>query len=413
MSRDTTSSVLLLGLIATVSSSGCVVAGQPDAATSFSVEALDNPAPPGSTTPNLTADSAGRVYLSWVAREADVDRMQYAVLVGATWSEPVTIAAGDDWFVNWADVSSLAVDEGGPLAAHFLRRNGDDTYAYDAVLTTADADGEWRPAEPLHRDRSATEHGFVSLLPLADGTLFATWLDGRNYAGVAEPHLHGGPMTLRYGIFDAAGTVLTRGPLDEGVCDCCPTTAVETPDGVLVAYRDRTEDEVRDIQVVRIDEDGPGPPQAVHDDGWKIQACPVNGPALVAQEAEVGLAWFTAAGDAPQVRVAFSHDAGNTFGAPYRLDEGRPLGRVAAIMLDDGTVIISWLEVRASGTHILYRHVGPTGPLSEPSSLADTSSSRASGYPRLARSDRGIVGAWTEPGNPSYIRTAVLRQVGQ
>lgn len=114
MSRDTTSSVLLLGLIATVSSSGCVVAGQPDAATSFSVEALDNPAPPGSTTPNLTADSAGRVYLSWVAREADVDRMQYAVLVGATWSEPVTIAAGDDWFVNWADVSSLAVDDGGP-----------------------------------------------------------------------------------------------------------------------------------------------------------------------------------------------------------------------------------------------------------------------------------------------------------
>ena len=166
--------------------------GQSSSREFFSARSLDNPAPPASTTPNLTSDGAGRVYLSWVEHTRQGDRFQFARLDGTDWSPVQTIASGDNWFVNWADVSSLAVDEHGPVAAHFLRRSGDDTYAYDAVLTTPDGDDRWRPAEPLHLDRSLTEHGFVSLVPLADGEIFATWLDGRNFATGAD-----GPMTLR------------------------------------------------------------------------------------------------------------------------------------------------------------------------------------------------------------------------
>jgi hypothetical protein len=238
--------------------------GQSSSGEPFSARSLDNPAPPTATTPNLTSDGAGRVYLSWIERTRRGNRFQFARLDDADWSSVQTIASGDDWFVNWADVSSLAVDEHGAVAAHFLRRTGDDTYAYDAVLTTPNGDGRWRSAEPLHLDRSPTEHGFVSLVPLADGTVFATWLDGRNFA------TGDGPMTLRYSIFDRAGRALTRGLLDDTTCECCPTAAVETSDGVLVAYRDRTRDEIRDIYVVRVDESGPHEPALVHDDGWEF-----------------------------------------------------------------------------------------------------------------------------------------------
>ena len=109
------------------------------------------------------------------------------------------------------------------------------------------------------------------------------------------------------------------------------------------------------------------------------------------------------------MQVTFSADAGASFGAPYRLDEGRPLGRVAIAMLDDGTALVAWLETRVGATQILYQYLGPDGPLSEPAALVVTSSARASGYPRLVRSSRGVVAAWTEPGDPSFVRTALLR----
>ena len=146
----------------------------------------------------------------------------------------------------------------------------------------------------------------------------------------------------------------------------------------------------------------------MYDDDWEILGCPVNGPALAASGDDVALVWFTAAGGTPRVQVAFSTDAGASFGAPYRLDEGRPLGRVAIAMLDDGTALVAWLETRAATTQILYQHVGPDGPLSQPAALVVTSSARASGYPRLALSNSGVVAAWTEPGGPSFVRTAVL-----
>jgi hypothetical protein len=68
----------------------------------------------------------------------------------------------------------------------------------------------------------------------------------------------------------------------------------------------------------------------VHHDGWHLNGCPVNGPALSASErgATSAPAWFTAPQDEGHVFVAFSQNAGKTFGAPVRVDESGSLGRV-------------------------------------------------------------------------------------
>jgi hypothetical protein len=66
--------------------------------------------------------------------------------------------------------------------------------------------------------------------------------------------------------------------------------------------------------------------RTLHADGWKIDYCPVNGPAAGAIGDTVAVAWFTGAQDTSRVRVAFSTDAGATFSAPVRADDGLPAG---------------------------------------------------------------------------------------
>ena len=75
----------------------------------------------------------------------------------------------------------------------------------------------------------------------------------------------------------------------------------------------------------------------MHDDDWKIAACPVNGPMLSARGRDVVLAWFTRQGRVGHAYAAFSADAGRTFGAPIRLDEASALGRVDVELLPDGS----------------------------------------------------------------------------
>ena len=63
--------------------------------------------------------------------------------------------------------------------------------------------------------------------------------------------------------------------------------------------------------------------RAVADDGWVIEGCPVNGPAIAADGADVAVAWFTGADDRARVQVAWSGDAGAEFASPVLIDGER------------------------------------------------------------------------------------------
>ena len=67
----------------------------------------------------------GKAFLSWIEYGLeDIFTFQYAQLVNNNWSEPITIATGDDWFINWADFPSLIVRQDGSMAAHWLQMRG-------------------------------------------------------------------------------------------------------------------------------------------------------------------------------------------------------------------------------------------------------------------------------------------------
>ncbi|HEX8690944.1 MAG TPA: sialidase family protein [Longimicrobium sp.] len=369
---------------------------------------IASPAAAGSAEPNLTTGADGRAYLSWIEPGPDsTHALRYSVLEGGRWSAPRTIAAGGGWFVNWADFPSLAVLPGGRMAAHWLQKSGADKYAYDVrIAWSADGGATWSPGVVPHRDGVPAEHGFASLWAAGGDSLGAVWLDGRRYArgpGGGEPTEE---MMLVSTTLAADGSLGAERPVDERICDCCQTGLAMTSAGPIVVYRDRSADEVRDIYAVRRVNGAWTAPKPVHADGWVMPACPVNGPAVSADGERVAVAWFTGADSTARVRVAFSDDAGATFGAPVQVDGGQPLGRVDVELLETGA-LVSWMEATGEkAAEVRVRHVAADGRMGAPRVVASSSAERASGFPRMTRVGRQVVFAWTEPGRPSAVHTA-------
>ena len=189
--------------------------------------------------------------------------------------------------------------------------------------------------------------------------------------------------------------------IDERVCDCCCTALVALPDGeLLAAYRDRDGQEVRDIALARRSPGGQWTALGVpFPDGWTIDGCPVNGPALAASGSRVALAWYTlGAGDRPRLRLALSADGARSFARQIDLDADMPMGRIALSYLADGSLALAWLEqVGAEARWLLRRLDGQGAALGETLVLADVRGERSDGWLSLAPQGAGLVALWTDP----------------
>ena len=365
--------------------------------------------------PNLFTSETDRVYLSWIEYANDTtDVLMFSEFKDQNWMPAQTIATGHDWFVNWADFPSLVAytDNGQSFAAHWLQKSAEGTYDYDVKIAQSfDAGKTWTPAFIPHRDSISAEHGFVSMLPLSKDNIFATWLDGRNTKSEKQETSggHHGAMTLRSAIFDKAGNLFEEVELDNRICDCCQTSAALTDKGPIVAYRDRSKDEIRDIAVVRQVDGKWTNPSLVFKDNWHITGCPVNGPSIAADKNFVAIAWFTMSNEKPEVKVAFSENSGQDFSQPIQVSNDNPLGRVDIILLNENTALVSWLEKTDNTAEIKSVKVNSKGKIGESFLVATTDGSRSSGFPIITRYNDQVLYAWTENKNGlSTVKSATL-----
>ena len=403
------------------------------------VKAISHPGGEGAHLPNLALGADGRLYHTWVEpREGGVTELLFSVMEEDGWSKPRPISRGSDWFVNWADFPAIAALEDGTLLAHWLGRIDVGVYAY-GVRMSLSTDGGKTWGEPFspHSDRSPTEHGFVSIVPRGEH-FEVVWLDGREMTG---GHGHGGghggeldgaeepgAMAIRTARVSRTGEVTGERVLDDRTCECCQTAAVILGEKLIVAFRDRSKSEVRDISFVEVPPGGEAPHSRVlHADGWNQEGCPVNGPSLAIRSgdgpearSELGAVWYTEAEGRPRVLFSRAKEDLSRFSPPSVLDGGNPVGRVDLAPHPVSGWIAVWLERGDDSGEIRIRSIDADGKPGDNLLVARTSPERGAGFPRLEAVGERVIVTWTETrsteGGRAYpvgVRSAELEFPGE
>ena len=424
-------STLVLAFVFVAGCGGEAETPKPILTGDLAIEPWPLPIQDGAGQPDLALAPDGRVLLSWInstpGRRPAVQMAEW--YPDRHWEGPRTVVVGNALFVNWADTPHIAATADRALWLHWLQKSADAPYAYDIKLVRSlDHGMNWGVPRQVHGDRTTTEHGFVAFWPQGENSLGVAWLDGRETAGAGhasaapaeasagasanptDPHAGhdghgGGAMTLRAAVFDPFLNVSAESVVDARTCDCCQTSAAAVPGGALLVYRDRSDEDIRDIYATRFDGKAWTPPKRVHADDWKMPACPVNGPAVAAQGARAAVAWYTAAQDRPMVKLAGSADTGGSFAAPVVIDQGPAvLGRVALAM-DANQLWLVWMREEAGRQSLwLARYASAAVPaLAKPLQRIELAkiegNGRATGFPKIVLREGVAHIVWTESGD--------------
>ncbi len=268
-------------------------------------------------------------------------------------------------------------------------RDGGRTFGAPAPLQGAGAEGE---------------RGWHSLTIDARGTAHAIWIDHRGLVSPpgAAPERKGEhdgvAMAQRSGVYYAssAAELSTERELFKGPCYCCKTALAASPDGTLyAAWRHVFAGNFRDMAFTASRDGGKtfSPFIRVNQDGWSINGCPDDGPAMaVDATGAVHLVWPTVVGGTEGVlHYAVSRD-GRSFSTPIRVPTlGSPKPSHPQIAIDgNGRVVVAWDEVRngVRGAAFSRMAAGTFGP------AQSFGTSGPSTYPVLAAAARGLVAVW-------------------
>ena len=344
--------------------------------------------------PNLVSDG-DQLTLTWISSEEDQNAILfYSQYEDNKWTEPISIASGSDWFVNWADFPAHATNED-LLLTSYLKKSDSGTYTYDVLLNLETLSGKKiKENFLLHTDGIKAEHGFVSMVPSLKNGFYVTWLDGRNTA-INSEEAHHKAMTIRFAEITSIGKIINETELDATTCDCCQTSIAMSSEGPLVVYRNRSKDEIRDIFITRYKDGLWEKPRPIHNDGWVINGCPVNGPKVVVNSLNTAVAWFTAAEGKPKVNVSFSNSDGGDFKPPIQLNDLNALGRVDVAFLTSSEVLVSYMELDDHGTYLKIKKVSIDGKVSDAKTIAVIDEGRNSGVPQLEIIKGNVFLAWT------------------
>jgi len=309
--------------------------------------------------PRLAQRDKDGVVLSWMESNDDGRFLRYSVMDQGAWGPSATVVQDENMFVNWADLPAVTPLATNSLLAHWLSYTADAPYAYQILTAFSDDNGTtWSEPVSPHSDGTPTEHGFVSTYG-ATGGVGLVWLDGRNTPDAG--------MTLRGATIKPDGSVSSEAQLDDLVCDCCQTDVAGAKTGPIAIYRNRTDDEVRDIYITRFVDGSWQPGTPVSDDGWVISG----------------------------VKTALSTNSGKSFSEPVEIASAGVSGHVGVSLIDKHAYVISWMESGKDGFYAINLRArtidGQLGPVR---TVGRTSVAR--NVPQMVRVGNKLILAWTD-----------------
>ena len=355
-----------------------------------------NPFPENSSESFLLSTDKD-LFISWTEQVLDSNFLYVTKLEGGSWSNKKLITKGTDWFVNWADFPSISYNNlSNSIFSFHLQKSSEETFSYD-VNYHINSKETWKDMNKIHDDNTFSEHGFVSSIPYKDGFM-VSWLDGRNTYGVGDHGHAKGAMTIRSAVLDFNGNIVSQNVIDEMVCECCQTSMAISGDIPIVVYRDRSEGEIRDIYYSRYIDSNWTEPHPIHNDGWEINGCPVNGPNVDSYGDNVVVSWFSASNGRPKVNLKFSTDNGRTFGDKILIDEvdNSPLGRVDIELISETEAIISWLSTVDGKGKLLIRKIKTNGDIGPIKVVEEVSTERSTGFPQIEEFNDDVYISWTD-----------------
>lgn len=270
----------------------------------------------------------------------------------------------------------------------------------------------------LQAPGAAGDRGWHALTIDAQGLAHVVWLDHR---GLAEAPANAGAKAGGHGNHEAAaldGVAMamksrlhyaTYGEratpeqrLAPGVCYCCKTALAPTARGVLAAWRHVYAGNMRDMAFALLGTPAAAAaPPRISTDGWSINGCPDDGPALAVDAGDrVHAVWPTVIPGADPVGALFYASkaaSAQTFGARQRVTTlGSPKPSHPQVAVDGtGQVFVAWDEI-VGGVRTAAWADGSAAAdgalrLGAPARLAAAGPTQ---YPVMAPLARGVVVAW-------------------
>lgn len=348
----------------------------------------------------------GTVLLAWVDKHEGGGALFFAPWDAAqkAFGKAVAGPRRTGMFVNWADYPKLQTGKDFWLWVWPETISKQHKYAYGLRFARSFDRGQtWSEPQWLHDDQSPTEHGFVSLQPLPDGGFAAIWLDGRAMQpqgeGGHDGHHGGGAMQLRFREVGAK----TLGPeqlWDDRTCECCGTALTRQADGsLLAAYRNRSDEEYRDIHLIRYKAGRAEKITPSFNEQWKITGCPVNGPALASSGKTTAVAWFTGANQGA-VSLALTQDGAATWTKEHSL--ATPQGGRTALFATETGYWMSSVQQHGEQSSLVVRQVALPSDQARVADLAHFElpfdGGRSSGFPQISvLPDTSILIGFTDP----------------
>ncbi|MGF1669303.1 MAG: sialidase family protein [Balneolaceae bacterium] len=209
----------------------------------------------------------------------------------------------------------------------------------------------WTKPEIVHKSDTNIEnsHSFVAATLLADGEVGTVWLDGRHKLNHAVMYFSKTNGRKGFGEDYAIG---------EATCECCKNSMLTDNTGTLhISYRGLT-DGTRDIMHFKSNDNGETftKPAKVSDDGWKIDACPHNGPAMaLGEKNDLHFIWYSLAGG-EGLFYTTSSNFGDNFENRIQISDN-PVAKHPQVEVFDNHVVVVWDELIGNGKEAHKRAV--------------------------------------------------------
>ena len=358
------------------SSPTTIASAPPTIVSTAASEAAGEPLParfPGAATIGLAAAPDGPLYAVigrgqslYVARSDDG---------GLSFSEPVLASGTTHALVTPFERPTVAAEANGMVAVSWLEQDGERT----TVWVARSSDGAASFSAPEQVAVSSEFETTMARLAAPPPTVAVAWLQG------------GGLWIGR-----SAGEAYQLSEVDGLVCECCQPAAYLDGERLVLAYRNLEHAggvDTRDIFVAVSDDGGASfrEPARVSDQPWRINACPISGPAIAAAQGRLYVAWMDGRADTAQdgtrgdIFVAASDDGGASFGPNVRVNPAEVgYHNLPALGAGpDGRLHIAWEGDEGGPTSIFYSSSADGGAsFTAPRALATQDDER--GRPRGA-----------------------------